>query len=237
MFPINDDIASRRRPIVTQIIMAVNILVFVLQLLMGSLQASLIQRNYGFVPGAFFNSLFTSRIFSELFTLISSQFLHGGWSHIIGNMLYLSVFGDNVEDDMGHLPFLLFYLGSGAAGALCHGFLDMRSPIPLIGASGAIAGLMGAYFVLYPGARIRSFVPLFFVFFTTINVPAIFYLGAWFLLQILNNSFAQGADTVAYAAHIGGFVVGVLVGLWWRRRRPDRWEIEEPEYNTYYTMQ
>ena len=237
MFPINDDITSHKRPIVTQIIMAVNILIFACQLFMGPLQASLMHRNFGFVPSAFFSSLFSSRIVFEACTLISSQFLHGGWSHIISNMLYLWVFGDNVEDEMGHLPFLLFYLGSGAVGALCHGLLEMRSYVPLIGASGAIAGLMGAYFVLFPGARIRSFIPLFFVFFTTINIPAIFYLGAWFLLQILNNSFAAGADTVAYAAHIGGFMVGVLVGLWWRRRRRDRWEIEEPEYNTYYPQQ
>lgn len=235
MMPINDNIVSHRKPWVTYALIAINIIIFVWQLTLRRMQVNMQYLYYGFTPAFLFHGSAPAGV-HPLLTLFTSQFLHGGWSHIIGNMLYLWVFGDNIEDELGHLPFLLFYLGSGAVGALAHGFMDMDSLTPLIGASGAIAGLLGAYFILYPGARIRSLIPIFF-FFYTVSVPAIFYLGAWFLLQVINNTFSGGADTVAYGAHIGGFVVGVIVALWLKKRRRNRWEIREPGHDDFIPLQ
>jgi len=152
----------------------------------------------------------------------SSMFLHSGWLHIGGNMLSLWIFGDNIEDRMGHVRFLLFYLLVGLAAALAQTAADWGSGLPLIGASGAIAGVMGAYFVLYPRSRVLTLVPIFL--FHVIEVPAIFLLGFWFLMQLFNAgavaSMANaGQGGVAFAAHVAGFVVGILGVFVFRRRQ------------------
>jgi membrane associated rhomboid family serine protease len=146
------------------------------------------------------------------------MFLHGGWMHIIGNMLYLWIFGDNVEDAMGHARYLVFYLTCGVAAALTQAFLDPQSTLPMIGASGAISGVLGAYLLLYPRARVLTLIPLGF-FSQVVWLPAAFILLLWFGLQLLSNLFTRsGSGGVAFGAHIGGFLAGMLlVGLFKRR--------------------
>ena len=158
------------------------------------------------------------------------MFLHGGWLHFLGNMLYLWIFGDNVEDRLGHGRFLLFYLGCGATAALGQAATNPSSVVPMVGASGAIAGVMGAYFVLFPYSRVLTAV--FIVFFMDlIEIPAIFFLGIWFLMQFFSGVGSLGAGTasggVAFWAHIVGFAVGALTGAWWRTAessRRERWD-------------
>jgi len=156
-------------------------------------------------------------------TVITSMFLHGGFLHVIGNMLYLWIFGNNVEDAMGRLRFALFYLLCGTTAALGHAFLNLRSTVPMIGASGAVSGVLGAYVLLYPRARVLTLFTLGF-FVRLIEVPALVVLGFWFILQFLNVLIASGSGAgggVAWHAHIGGFVAGMLlVGLFKRRGVP-----------------
>jgi membrane associated rhomboid family serine protease len=159
---------------------------------------------------------------AETATLVTSQFLHGGWFHLLGNMLYLWIFGNNVEDRLGRPVFLLFYLLGGVVAVAGQTLIDPQSEIPLIGASGAISATLGAYLVLYPGARIQSLVFLGF-FYQLIAVPAVVVLGFWFVLQLIDGLASLGATTgveggVAFFAHIGGFVVGVLFALPYRAR-------------------
>jgi len=160
-------------------------------------------------------------------TLITSMFLHGGWLHLGGNMLYLWIFGDNVEDRMGHVGFLIFYIITGIAAVMSHILLEPNSSVPLIGASGAIAGVLGAYLVLFPRHRILSLIP-FGLFSRFVHVPAIYFLPIWFVLQLISGlvSIAAGqAQGIAWWAHVGGFVAGmVLVFVFARRPRPVGWQ-------------
>ena len=154
------------------------------------------------------------------------MFLHGGWLHVIGNMLYLWIFGDNVEDRLGRFKYILFYLFCGLVAAITHVYTDRSSTVPMVGASGAVAGVMGAYFVLYPRARVLTLIPIFF-FIQFIEIPAIFFLGIWFLIQFFNGAFSLGAGGggVAWGAHIGGFASGALIAYifrLWGRWRYDR---------------
>ncbi len=190
---------------------------FAYQLSLGAALEGLVSA-YGFVPARFTAALGGEEPLElVLFTLISSAFLHGGWFHILGNLLYLRVFGDNVEDRLGHPLYILFYLFSGAAGALAQWFFDPYSSVPMVGASGAIAGVLGAYIVMFPRARILTVFPVFIVL-TFIEVPAFFFLGIWALQQFLNGFLALSASMepsggVAWFAHIGGFVVGIFGGM------------------------
>jgi membrane associated rhomboid family serine protease len=225
MFPVSDVIPSRTTPFVTVGLIALNALVFLHQLTLSDRQLQLFVENYGVVPAYF-----------SWMTVLTSMFLHGGWLHFAGNMLYLWIFGDNVEDRFGHGRYLLFYLGSGAAAALAQTVTSPSSVVPMVGASGAIAGVMGAYFVLFPHSRVLTAV--FIVFYMDlVEVPAIFFLGIWFLMQFFSGIGSLGADAaeggVAFWAHIAGFAVGALAGLVWRakeNRQPpvwdegDRWE-------------
>ena len=160
---------------------------------------------------------------SPLASLFTSMFMHGGLLHIAGNLLYLWVFGNNIEDRMGRLPFIAFYLAAGAVAAYAQAFTDTESPIPLIGASGAIAGTLGAYLVLFPRHRVLTLVPIFY-FLQLIELPAIVVLGFWFVLQAFQGVGSLGTDVggVAWWAHIGGFVFGALVALAYRSRDPRR---------------
>ena len=217
MIPLRDVIPSRTTPYVTISLVVLNSLVFLYQLSLGDYINNFVF-NYGLVP-AFFSWP----------SVITSMFLHGGFLHVAGNMLYLWIFGDNVEDRMGHGRFLLFYLLCGIAAALGQTVTVPNSQIPMVGASGAVAGVMGAYFVLYPHSRIVTLLPLFF-FWQIFEVPAIFFLGIWFLMQFISGvgsiGTAIGRNTggVAFWAHVAGFVAGITgVGLF---RRAERQRVE-----------
>jgi membrane associated rhomboid family serine protease len=219
MFPLSDVIPSRTTPVVTIALIALNALAFLFEVTLSERELQVLVQAYGVVPADLtWPSLFTS------------MFLHGGWLHFLGNMLYLWIFGDNVEDHLGHGRYLLFYLFCGAAAALGQTAIQPYSEVPMIGASGAIAGVMGAYFVLFPHSRVLTGVFLFF-FFDIIEIPAIFFLGIWFLMQFFSGVGSIGADAaqggVAFWAHIAGFAVGALGGVLWRGResgRPPQWE-------------
>jgi len=209
MFPVADVIPSRRRPYVTIGLIALNTLAFTAELLVGDL-----------LPRAMF-ALGLVPVFFSWPDLLSSQFLHTGWLHFLGNMLYLWVFGDNVEGRLGHVRYLAFYLACGVAGGLAHVAFNPYSSTPVIGASGAISGVMGAYFVLYPHSRILTAVVLI-VFLDLVEVPAVAFLGIWVLIQALSGAgalttYAEGG--LAVWPQIAGFAAGALVGLVVRRLR------------------
>ncbi len=220
MLPLRDDVPTRRFPVVTVVLIAVNVLVFLLEVVLdlgGSLESFL--NTWGVIPYDL------TRRFSlgEAATLFTSMFLHGGVMHILGNMLYLWIFGNNVEDVMGPVKFTLFYLLCGVLAGLAQVLPSPEVRIPSIGASGAIAGVLGAYIVLFPRARVATLV-FFGVFARVARLPAAVVLGFWFVLQLLNGLMAMStfqSGGVAWFAHIGGFVAGlVLVWLFARRPRP-----------------
>jgi len=216
MFPVSDIIPSRTTPVVTIGLIAVNVLVFFYQLALSPVQLEQFVASYAVVPAWFWWP-----------SLVTSEFLHSGWMHILGNMVYLWIFGDNVEDRLGHGWYLLFYLGAGAVAAVLQILFNPFSAVPMVGASGAIAGVMGAYFVLYPQSRVLTAI-FVVIFFDLVEIPAIFFLGIWFVLQLINGvgslgvSNAAGGGT-AFWAHIGGFAVGASVGGV-LRSRDRRWK-------------
>lgn len=226
MIPLRDSIPRRTFPLVTLALIAANVGAFLLEASRGSNVEAFLLR-YAFVPDRFFHPAAWggSSIGTWLLPIFSAMFLHGGIAHLAGNMLFLWIFGDNPEDELGHGRFLLLYLTCGVIATLTQGAADTRSVVPTVGASGAIAGVLGAYFVLFPRARVTTLVPLF-ILFPLVEIPAALYLLVWFLLQFLMGSAGlagPGAASggVAYWAHIGGFVSGlVLVGPFRPRRRP-----------------
>jgi membrane associated rhomboid family serine protease len=209
MIPLHDQIPTRRFPVVNYLLIAANILVFVLQWLSGADQEAFVSQ-YALIPAHFASGPSLSD-FASIFT---SMFMHAGLAHIAGNMLYLWIFGDNVEDRLGHGMYLLFYLAGGFLASMAHILTNMGSEIPTVGASGAIAAVLGAYLVLYPHSRVLTLIPL--GFFTRLTpVPAYLVLGLWFVLQLFSGVLAlTGPDVggVAFWAHIGGFAFGVVVG-------------------------
>src|SRR5258706_7843987 len=210
MLPIRDDIPSSRFPAVTVGIIAVNVLVFLQELKLGSrLDDMLVE--FAIIP-ARYTVPDVARLFSlpqQVFALLSSMFLHGGWLHLLGNMWTLWIFGDNVEDRLGRIRYLGLYLTGGFAAALLHIYTNAGSLVPTIGASGAIAGIMGAYFRFYPSAKVETLVPPFF-FGPIFVLPAVLFLGWWFLLQFFNGAMSLGArgedgfSGIAWWAHVGG---------------------------------
>jgi membrane associated rhomboid family serine protease len=226
VIPLRDDQPSHVRPVVTTALIAINVLVFVYELMLGDrLEPFLMQA--AFVPAKLFGGGGSPGGDLQVDNALLSMLLHGGWAHIGGNMLFLWIFGDNVEDRLGHVRFLIFYLACGYAAAYAHGFANPHSPMPAVGASGAIAGVLGAYLYLYPRARVLTLVTIGF-YATTRLIPAFFYLPIWFLLQLVSGvaSIARtNADPqtggVAFWAHIGGFVAGpVVLLLLGGRRQP-----------------
>jgi membrane associated rhomboid family serine protease len=215
MIPLRDNIPHTRTPYINYAIIVVNSLVFLLELGSGSSLPELVEA-LGFVPGRFVALLgyLPESLPVLLIPLFTSLFLHGGWLHIIGNMWFLYIFGDNVEDTLGHWRYLVFYLICGVGANLIFMAFSPKSAVPLIGASGAIAGVMGAYFFLFPGARILALVPIFIIF-TLMELPAYLFLGLWFLLQFFLGTYSTmqpgPAGGVAFWAHVGGFVVGILL--------------------------
>jgi membrane associated rhomboid family serine protease len=204
MIPLRDVIPSRTTPYVTIAIIVANALAWFYELSLPSSVLPGFLNIYGVVPADFHAS-----------TILSSMFLHGSWLHVIGNMWYLWIFGDNIEDRLGHGRYVLFYLLCGAGAAIGHVASQPGSIVPTIGASGAIAGVLGAYFVLYPRSRVLTLIPLIIVF-EIIELPAYFLLGFWFLMQLVSagaiavTAGTQGSGGIAFVAHIAGFVIGVL---------------------------
>jgi len=213
VIPLRDNIPSRRSPIVNTTLIIVNVIVFLFEIIvLGSEPLHRFTYDWGLVPAEFWQ---VGDLRSWI-TLFTSMFLHGGWWHLISNMLALYIFGDNVEDRVGHVRYLLFYLLAGLAAGGAHLVAYAESTLPTVGASGAIAGVLGAYLVLFPQARVLTLLPIFY-FVRLIEIPAFIYLGFWFISQLFNGIFAlTAADVfqsggVAWWAHIGGFVFGLLV--------------------------
>lgn len=222
MFPLRDHNPSERTPFVTWALIAINVIVFLSYYPAIGGQERLLMAFYmdwALVPAEASRGL-------EMHTILTSMFLHGGWMHIIGNMLFLYIFGDNLEDQLGHLGYLLFYLASGVAAALAQIAADSTATVPMVGASGAIAGVMGGYLLLFPRARV-DLALIIFVFFRIITVPAWLMLGLWFGLQLASGASSPAAGGgVAYWAHAGGFIAGVVLvlPLWLRRGGPGFWQ-------------
>jgi membrane associated rhomboid family serine protease len=219
VIPLRDVIPSRTTPFVTIALIVVNVLVFLYELSLGEPYLEQFLLYWGLVPAAF-----------SWVAVLSSMFLHGGLMHVGSNMLFLWIFGDNVEDRMGHGRFVAFYLLCGAAAALAQTAMSPDSIVPMVGASGAVAGVMGAYFVLYPHSRIVTLVPILF-FIHIMEVPAIIFLGVWFLLQFVSGVGSIAAATggepaggIAFWAHVAGFIAGLGGVLVFRR--PERQRVE-----------
>jgi len=228
MIPLRDTIPSRRTPVAVLLIILVNAAVFGLELSLPERGLTDLVERFGIVPSTWAgltpsDYLHEPRLALGLAqVLIGSQFLHAGWLHIAGNLWTLWIFGDNVEDRMGPLRFLVFYLACGIVAGLTHMHFNAGSEVPTIGASGAIAGVMGSYFVLYPRAKVITLVPFFFLF--LVELPAVVYLGFWFLTQLFSGTLAlsqnEQAGGIAFLAHGGGFVCGLAT--FWIFLRRDR---------------
>ncbi len=224
MFPLKDDIPAKSFPAVNLWLIAVNVLCFLYELKLGPhLEGFII--DYGFVPARFYHLQDVNWLdMSRFVPVLTSMFLHGGILHLLSNMWMLWIFGDNVEDSMGHGRYLVFYLLCGIASVFVQAILSRESHLPMLGASGAIAGVLGAYFIQYPRARILTLVPIF-IFFYIVEIPAFFFLGFWFLIQFVQGYFqlsfgslAEGG--VAWWAHIGGFAAGVGMIYFFRHKPP-----------------
>jgi len=221
MIPIKDDNPTRRVPVLTLAVLLANLAVFFYAKLLGHTGFEVFTARLGLIP--FEVSHATDAISPTpvplYLTAITSMFMHGGWLHLGGNMLYLWIFGNNIEDVLGHLRFLLFYLFCGVLATAAHVFSAPDSTVPLVGASGAIAGVLGAYLAAFPGARVHVLVFLFF-FVHVVRIPALLALGMWFVVQLVNASADAGGTGggVAWYAHIAGFVAGYLI-MWRRKRR------------------
>ncbi|MEE4312400.1 MAG: rhomboid family intramembrane serine protease [candidate division KSB1 bacterium] len=218
MIPIRDTIPSKRFPVVTVSLIIVNVIIFMHEMSLGSELNRFISA-YGMVPARFFQSGDgeSYSIIGRYYPFFTSIFLHGGWMHLIGNMWFLWIFGDNVEDRYGRFGFFLFYVFCGLLAGYAHALTNPQSAIPTVGASGAIAGVMGSYMLLYPRSRVLTLIPLF-IFLHFAEIPAIFFLGIWFVFQFLSGTVDLAARSnavggVAWWAHIGGFLVGVFIAI------------------------
>lgn len=228
MIPLKDDIPSRTFPIVNITLIILNIFFFLVEVSLGD-RLNALFGSFGVVPAKFFASYYIAgdRIVyigaaERIIPLFTSMFLHGGWFHLFGNMLYLWIFGDNVEDRMGHLRYLIFYLLCGLIASLTHILFNPTSTIPSVGASGAIAGVLGAYMLLYPTARVIVLIVLFF-YIDFVALPALIVLGFWFIMQFFSGVLSLGvqnasAGGVAWWAHIGGFVAGMVLVFVFKKR-------------------
>lgn len=242
MIPLKDDVPSRTFPIVNITLIVLNIAVFLFELMLGTELQDFIQQ-FGVIPAKYFYEgmlLTNGKVvyfsdYNRIIPLFSSIFLHGGWLHLFGNMLYLWIFGDNVEDRMGHFRYLIFYILCGLFASLTHIVMNSDSTIPTIGASGAIAGVLGAYMFLYPYAKVVVLIPIF-IFFEAIQLPALFVLGLWFVMQLFQGTLALSVESsatggVAWWAHIGGFIFGAVAVHFFKKksRKPltrDEWWLE-----------
>jgi membrane associated rhomboid family serine protease len=235
MFPISDDNPRRHlKPYVNYALIALCVLVFLWQASLGEEGEILSLYQFGMIPVRLIGG---EQLPPELAvvpawsTVLTSMFMHGGWLHLGGNMLYLWIFGDNIEDSMGHVRYLVFYVLCGTAAALAQGFVDPTSAVPMVGASGAISGVLGAYILLHPGATVR--VLIFLGFFATVaHIPALIVLGIWFALQLFSGlATPVGEPGVAFWAHVGGFVAGLVLVSFFKRR--DVPMLERPHHRPF----
>lgn len=220
MIPLKDDIQHRDFPYVNTALILINIAVFIYEMGLGANFVSFLNQ-YAVVPSKYFAT--QTITFTRIFPLFSSMFMHAGLLHIAGNMLFLFIFGDNVEDSMGHFRYLFFFLLVGLLSNLAHIYSDPSSVIPSLGASGAISGVLGAYILLFPRARVATLIFMIF-FFYVVEIPAWGFLGLWFLLQMINGAASIGSSNtggVAVWAHIGGFVAGLALILFFRKKRDE----------------
>ena len=222
-FPYRDDNPTVRKPVVTIGLIAVNILVYLFFAVQGPLAYRQAILNLGVIPVELVHmkNLIISTSLPPIVTLVTSMFTHADLMHLAGNMWFLWIFGDNVEDRLGHVPFLGFYLLSGLVATLFHILFNASSVMPVVGASGAISGVLGAYAILFPHARIRTFI-FIIIFFDIVMVPAVFFIGIWILFQVINGLLSLGMEGggVAWFAHIGGFVFGLYGLRFFVRKRP-----------------
>ena len=211
-FPLSDENPTKKKPLCNWIILFFCIIIYVYQQNLDYHQEQKLILSFGMIPSVIFK---IKELPDELIkipsymSLVSSMFLHGGWMHLIGNMAYLYIFGDNIEDVMGKVRFLIFYSLCGIFAALAQAFVNIHSDIPMIGASGAVSGILGAYLILYPQKKIRVFF-WFIIFFKTFKIPAMFVIGGWILIQFFSLNNSENSN-VAYAAHIGGFIAGLAL--------------------------
>lgn len=217
MIPLRDNVKHRRFPLVTFALIIANVAVFIYELTLGQRGLTDFVYTYGFVPAKMLADVSLAEKFLPAYT---SMFLHGSIGHLFGNMLFLWIFADNVEDRMGWFSFFVFYILCGFAATAAHYFMNIGSKIPAVGASGAIAGVLGAYFVLYPRARVATLVPIFFFYWRVIEIPAFIFLGIWFIYQFLQGlvvASTAAAVGIAFWAHIGGFLAGLIL-VWFFKR-------------------
>ncbi len=224
MIPLRDSAKSDTFPFVNIAIIILNLVIYVHEVLLEPYALNQFFYIYGLIPADALNTFYTGAALTPLLiNSITATFVHGGWFHVLGNMLFLWVFGDNVEDRLGHARYLLFYLLAGVAGGAAHIITNPASTVPVVGASGAVAGVLGAYIIAFPHSRILALVPLLIIFWLA-EIPAIIFIAIWFVLQLFNGvaSLGGSAAPVAWWAHIGGFIVGaVLIKLLARRREAD----------------
>ena len=234
MLPLKDDVPSRSTPVVTITLIAVNVLAFLYQLSLGldgeARSAQAFIQEFGLTPCRLSGACPTAfDIPSPVFTIFTSMFLHGGLFHVGGNMLYLWIFGDNVEDTVGHARYLVLYFGSGVAAVIAQTLTDPSSPVPMIGASGAVSGVLGAYLILFPHAGVLTLI-VFGFFVRVVRIPALIVLGMWIVVQVVNGAITYSASLggrgpqggVAWFAHVGGFVAGLALLFLLRPRARDR---------------
>ena len=235
MIPLKDDNPTTTTPFVTYAIIAVCVFVFILEIGSNSYNSGKLFYSYGLVPAVLTGKAELPSHLAALpaeLTLLTSMFMHGGFMHLIGNMLYMWIFADNIEDEIGPVKFFIFYILAGIAAALTQVFMNTSSTIPMIGASGAIGGVLGAYIVNHHKAKVLVLIPLGF-FKQIIKVPALFVLGFWFVLQFISSSLSSSSGGgVAYGAHIGGFVFGVVAILFFNKfslkTKPKQTNIRNP---------
>ena len=215
MIPLKDDNPTSSRPIVTYFLIAICVLIFLIQIGSQSYKTGQLFYSYGLIPSVLMghNQLPMDLYAVPAFvTIFSSMFMHGGFMHLIGNMLYMWIFADNIEDNLGPVKFLIFYLLAGVGAAMTQVLMDTTSQIPMVGASGAIGGVLGAYLINHPNARVLVLIPFGF-FSQFIKIRALYVLGFWFILQ-----FISSGGGIAYAAHIGGFVSGMILILFFNKK-------------------
>ena len=222
MIPLKDDNPTNTRPIISYVIIGFCVVIFLAQLGLSEQELRDFTYSYGLIPSVLIGiDQLPDELnkISPIGTIFTSMFMHGGWMHLIGNMLYLWIFADNIEDDLGTLNFIIFYFFSGIGAAMSQVLVDVNSQIPMIGASGAIGGVLGAYLINYPNARVLVLIPFGF-FSQLIKIRSLYVLGFWFVLQFINSflSSSSGGGGVAYAAHIGGFITGLVLILFFNKQ-------------------
>ena len=214
MIPLRDDNPTSRRPTITYFLIGLCVLVFLTQLNFQSYKTGQLFYSYGLIPSVLMgkNQLpMDLYVVPAYLTIFTSMFMHGGWLHLIGNMWYMKIFADNIEDNLGPRNFIIFYILCGIGAAMTQVFTDVHSQIPMVGASGAIGGILGAYLINHPNARVLVLIP--YIIITIVKIRALYVLGFWFILQFISSS-----GGVAYAAHIGGFVSGMILILFFNKK-------------------